>query len=210
MPCSRGRLEADGGVERSDMARMHAEALACGELVGRDLPGKLEPGGSLPLEALKDEALATEDGTAEGLLHGDGGEHVRCAAEPAMAVDDVLGSRCDLDGEDPSGKLRRQHQHSRCAARLIAGEEDAPAAGDPFQPRHETFASAGIRGLAELHVRGHPGEVAMGRDDSLARIEDQLEHRENGPFHFGLHLRPPCRPAAGRPSAGLPASVCPL
>jgi hypothetical protein len=65
---------------------MHAKALPCSELVGRDLPGELEPGGSLALEALQDEALTPEDGAAEGLLKRDCGRDARCAAQPRTNI----------------------------------------------------------------------------------------------------------------------------
>ena len=49
------------------MTRVHTEALPCGELVGRHLAGKLDPSGALALEALQDEALATEEARAQAL-----------------------------------------------------------------------------------------------------------------------------------------------
>ena len=84
------RLEAHGCLERPDVTGMHTEALPCSEVVGRDFPGELEPGSSLPLEALEDEALAAEDGAAESLLQRDSRLDTWRAAQPTMAVDDVL------------------------------------------------------------------------------------------------------------------------
>ena len=204
------RLEAHGRVEGPDMTGVDAQALAGGELVGRDLSGELDPGRAVALEALEEEALPTEDGAAEGLLHGDGRRDVRRPAQPAVAMDYVLRSRCDLDGEDPPGKLGCKDQHAWAARRLVAGEEDSCSGGDPLQSGHEAALATGVGGLAELHVRGHPGEIAMGRDNGLAGVEDHLEHRENRPLHFGLHLKTPLSSHGHRRLSGRRLSLPPV
>ena len=125
------------------------------------------------------------------------------AAQPAVAVDDVLGPGSDLDREDPSGKLRGEHQHPWAAGGLVAGEEDARPAGDPLQARHEPAAAPGVRRLAELHVRR---TSRRGRHGSTRRLR-QARGSSRAPGEWIPSLRPsfetpPCRPVAMPESSG--------
>jgi hypothetical protein len=50
----------------------------------------------------------------------------------------------------------------------------------------------------------------MGRDNGLAGVEDHLEHRENRPLHFGLHLKTPFSSHEHRRLSGRRLSLPPV
>src|ERR1039457_6473244 len=143
-------------VEHPDMPRMDEKRLSRRQLVGRHLTGEFDPGLSLALELLEDEAFTTPQAATERLLECHRGRNAGCAAYPAVAMDDVPVARADLDREDPAGDLAGEAHHPGAARRLVASEEQAPAHGHALEAGHDPTITPGVGGLGELHVGRHP------------------------------------------------------
>ena len=121
---------------------MHEQRLAGGEVIGRDLTGKLHPSGALPFELLQDEPLAAEEHAPEALVEADGGRDPFRPAHPAVTMHEVTAGCADLEREDPAGHLGGKGDHALAAGCLVPGEEDARSRHDALQASEQSTAAA--------------------------------------------------------------------
>jgi hypothetical protein len=123
-------LEADAGLEGADVAGMDAECLAGGQVFDDDLAGELQPGDSLPVDLLQEEAVAAKDARAEGLLKADAKLYASCGTEEAVTMDEVLVAGTDFDGDDMTGDACGKGYLTRGADGTILRHEERAATGD--------------------------------------------------------------------------------
>ena len=149
--------------------------------------GELEPRGALAADLLQEEAVAAEDARAEGLLEADAELDAGGGAEEAVAVDEVLVARADLDRDDVAGDAGGEGDLAGCADGAVLGHEERAAAGDALD-RSEEATTASMLGVGgHLDGGGHPGELAGLGDDGVVGTEGELEDGHGGAENAVLH-----------------------
>jgi len=180
-------LEGDVGVEGADVAGVDAKGLAGSEVLDDDFAGEFEPGHSFAVDLLEEEAIAAEDAGAEGLLEADAERDARGGAEEAMAMDHVLVTTSDLDGDDVSGNSGGEGYCARGSGGAVLGHEEGSATGDAFE-RTQKAAATGVLGVgAHLDGLAHPGKFTSLGDDGVVVVERELEDGHGGSDDAMLH-----------------------
>ncbi len=189
-----GDLEADAGLEGADVAGMHAEGFARGEVFDDDFAGEFEPCGSLPGELLEEEAVTTEDAGAEGLLEAYAEFDAVGGTEKAVAVDEIFVAVANGDREDLAGDAGGEGDFAGGTVGAVLGHEEGSATGDTLDGSEET-AATGVLGVGgHLDGGGHPGKFASLGDDGVVVVEGELEDGHGGAddamVHSGCLLLP--------------------
>src|ERR1700690_564269 len=125
-------LKRNAGLKRPDMSRMHPQSFSRLKIADHEFAGKFQPRGPLPAQFLQKKAVAAENSRAQRLLEGDGDLNLRCPAQKAVAMNQVLVSRRDFNRNNVSRQLGRKRDFAGNPGGAILGHENRPAPGHPL------------------------------------------------------------------------------
>src|ERR1039457_947544 len=150
--------ELHGVLEEADVTGMHPHHLALGQVKGDDLPGQLDPGTTLTVDPLQDEAVPAEDPGAEALLEPDPEVDTLGSAEEAVAMGHEAHARlrCHVDREDRPGHLGREGDHSRLTRGGVLAHEDRAAGHGPLENAADATTTTRLGGGPHLDRCRHP------------------------------------------------------
>jgi len=100
--------------------------------------------------------------------------HAFSRAQEAVAVNQILVSRRDVDLHDLARNLGRERNQAVRTCHAVFGHKNTAARKRAAQHAEHALRSGGHRRRVELHVGGHPRKLTGFRDDLVAGFKTDL------------------------------------